>query len=246
MTEWRLFRGWTDEELVPRLERARALAPNFSAAPEEMTLERGWNEVYSETVVGWEPPGLPGAGGLFERGRWVLETFDFSDPRIVVWHFAPDAPLQGRAVLLELKARVLHYLCPVRVGGTRSEHDGARTIYGFSFVTLEGHIEAGREWFLLTKDHASGEVRFRIEASWRPGRFPNWWSRVGFHLVGPRYQRAWHRLTHVRLRELTHGHPMLPPLGTEALAHSGHQVDTAPVRVFARRGHSGSRKHMEV
>jgi uncharacterized membrane protein/uncharacterized protein (UPF0548 family) len=246
MLEWRLFGGWSDEELVPRLEQARALRPNFSASPEEQTLEAGWCQVCSRTVVGRERPGPPEPGGLFERARWVLETGDFSDPRIVDWHFEPDSPLRGRTVLLELKVRALRYLCAVRVGDTRSEGDASRSIFGFSFETLEGHIEAGREWFLLTKEHASGEVRFRIEASWRPGQSPNWWSRLGFLLVGRRYQRAWHRLTHVRLRELTLQHPGLPPLKTGVLAHSGHDVGTGPVRVYARKGRGRRRARVEV
>ena len=40
---------------------------------------------------------------------------------------------------------------------------------------------------------------------------PNVWSRVGFNLLAPRYQRAWHRLAHLRLRDML-GSQRLPPL----------------------------------
>jgi len=82
---------------------------------------------------------------------------------------------------------------------------GARTeaaAFGFIIATLEGHLEAGQEWFLLAKDPATGEVRFRIQARWRPGQLPTWWSYLGFHLFAPRRQRAWHRLAHLRLRRM--------------------------------------------
>ena len=245
MIEWRWLSGWTEEELVPRLERARALQRNFTEGAGEMTLEAGWSQVHSVGRLGHEPPGPPRPDGLFERSRRVLDTFDFSDPRIVRWHFSTEEPLCGRTVLLELKSlnQKLRYLCAVRVGGTRLEHGEDCSIYGFSFETLQGHIESGREWFLLRKDHGSGEVRFHIEASWRPGEFPNWWSRVGFTLVGRRYQRAWHRLTHVRLRELTRHRPDLvgQPARRGKLEHSGHALELGPVRFYSQRA-PGRRK----
>ncbi|GEL73771.1 DUF1990 family protein [Myxococcus virescens] len=239
MIEWRWFSGWTEEEMVPRLARARTLARNFPEVSGEMTLQGGWSQVRSESVLGREPPGRPVPGGLFERAQQVLETFDFSDPRIVAWHFSDEEPMQGRTVLLELRAlgQQLRYLCGVRVGGTREEHDEGCSVFGFSFETLHGHIEAGREWFLLKKEHESGEVRFHIEAAWRPGQFPNWWSRLGFAMVAPRYQRAWHRLTHVRVRELALKHPeLIGQLASHGrLAHAGHALGTAPVQFFAQR-----------
>jgi|GEM_PF-227479 len=249
MIEWRWFSGWTEAEMVPRLARARTLERNFPEVSGEMTLEAGWSQVHSESVLGYEPPGLPVPDGLFERGQQVLESFDFSDPRIVAWHFSAREPLQGRTVLLELRAlgQQLRYLCGARVGDTRREHDATCSVYGFSFETLQGHIEAGREWFLLRKDHESGAVRFHIEASWRPGQFPNWWSRLGFAMVAPRYQRAWHRLTHVRLRELVRQPPELagPPAHHGQLEHSGHTLPTAPVRFFAQRARGRRETQLE-
>ncbi|WP_426756333.1 DUF1990 family protein [Myxococcus sp. Y35] len=249
MIEWRWFSGWTEEEMVPRLAKARMLERNFPEVSGEMTLEAGWSQVHSRSVLGHEAPGLPVPRGLFERARQVLETFDFSDPRIVAWHFSAKEPLQGRTVLLELRSlgQQLRYLCGVRVGDTRQEHGEVCSVFGFSFETLNGHIEAGREWFLLRKDHKSGEVRFHIEAAWRPGQFPNWWSRLGFAMVAPRYQRAWHRLTHVRLRELVWKHPELvgQPAQSGQLEHSGHALTTAPVQFFAQRARGRRETQLE-
>jgi uncharacterized membrane protein/uncharacterized protein (UPF0548 family) len=238
MIEWRWLSGWTEEELVPRLDEARRQGRNYAAGAGEMTLEAGWSQVHSVGLLGHELPGTPQSDGIFERARKVLETFDFSDPRIVRWHFSADEPMRGRTVLLELKSlgQKLRYLCAVRVGGTRLEHGEKCSVYGFSFETLDGHIEAGREWFLLKKDHQTGEVRFHIEAAWRPGEFPNWWSRLGFTLVGRRYQRAWHRLTHVRLRELTRRRPDLVGQSASSgqIEHSGHELELGPVQFFAQ------------
>lgn len=163
-------------------------------------MENGWHQVMSIAQVGVEEAGPPGA--TFERLWLAIQRFEHSDPRIVIAHFDEEGPLQGRVTLLELRALGLRYLCPVRTSIGHVSDSGGRTIRGLSLDTLEGHIESGREWFFLEKDHTSGVMRFRIEAAWREGDFPNFWSHWGFHLVGRRYQRAWHRLAHSRLRRI--------------------------------------------
>ena len=198
VSEWRFLRGWTREELADRIARAAPLRP--SAPDGELTPETGWNHVLSHGVLAQEPPGKPLANGPFQHARKLVCRFAFSDERIVVGHYRGNSHVRGRTLMLELKSMGLHFLCPARIGEVREESDDARSCYGFRMDTLEGHIERGREWFLLLKDHASGEVSFRIDASWLPGEFPNLWSEAGFHVLGRRYQRAWHRLAHEHLR----------------------------------------------
>jgi uncharacterized protein (UPF0548 family) len=227
MAEWRIGRGWTEDELVERLEGLRARDRNFDAAEEEMTLDRGWNRYHSESVVALEPPGEPTSGGAFERGREAVAGYRFSDPAIVIGHFDPSAPLAGRDMLLEMIAlRVLHYLGGVRVGAVRNEYGDRRSVFGFRYDTLAGHIERGSEWFLLRKEHGTGEISFRIEAGWRPGEFPNRWSRIGFRWAGPHYQRVWHHRAHGRLSRLLHadGDAVREP-APGRLAHQGPEVE---------------------
>src|SRR5687767_13834939 len=99
MAEYRIGPGWTEAELKERLAAAAALPLNFTDPLDEMTLERGWHEYYSEAVVATEAPGPPVPGGPFERGRVVVSNYAFSDPRIVVGHFDPATPLLGRRML---------------------------------------------------------------------------------------------------------------------------------------------------
>lgn len=222
MTEWRIVRGWSEIELEERLERLRSLERNFSDPVDQMTTERGWNQYYSEAVVAHESPGVPKEEGPFQRGKDAVANYQFSDPSIVVGHFDPDVPLLGRHMLLEMRVlRTLHYLGGVVVGAVRSEVADGKTVFGFRYDTLEGHIEKGIEWFLLTKDHETGDIRFRIEAAWRPGQFPNWWSRLGFSVVGLRYQRMWHHRAHALLANLVRhpGHSQ-PEREGERLVHN--------------------------
>ena len=231
MAGWRIGRGWTEAELEARLARAQRLPRNFSDSPEEMTLERGWHHYFSEAVIGREDPGPPRAEGPFARGRIAVASYAFSDPRIVIGHFDPEAPLLGRVMLLELRAlRVLHYLGAVVVSAVHEDEAGEeQTAYGFRYDTLEGHIECGLEWFLLTKAHRTGDLRFRIEAYWRPGQFPNWWSRTGFTYLGPRYQRKWHHNAHALMARLVRD-----PAVEEPAPAAGALVHADPAVVFRR------------
>src|SRR6187397_16149 len=164
MGEWRLFTGWTADELRERLERLTSASVNFTGTEEELTGDRGWQHYHSDAVI------VPQADeASFARARVALANYQFSDPRIVVAHFDPKGPLLGRRILLEIRVLGLRYLCPALVTHVRHEPSA----YGFRYDTLDGHIERGMEWFLLTKE-SNGDIRFRIEARWMDGEFPNW------------------------------------------------------------------------
>lgn len=233
MAEWRFLRRWDDGELDRALESAHGLPLNFDLHS-EMSPRTGWNIVKSRALIACEEAGPPGR--TFEQLWYALGRFHHSDPRIVLAHFREGVPLLDRYQLLELHSIGLRYLCPVMIGDTREEQFETATLRGFCLDTLDGHIERGREWFLLDKDHRTGEVRFRIEAIWRPGDFPNEWSRIGFGLVGRRYQRAWHRLCHLRLRRIAAGLHPDENVGPSGLVHEGPPMPSEPVQFYAQRG----------
>jgi uncharacterized protein (UPF0548 family) len=217
MAEWRLFTRWSGAALNARLEGLSDKCVNFDEMDEaEMTGERGWHHYHSEAVIAHGAD----ADGRFARAKTALATYQFSDPAIVVAHFDPAAPLLHRRLLLEIKIWGLRYLCPAYVSIVRDEAD----LFAFRYDTLDGHIERGVEWFILSKAE-SGEIRFRIEARWRRGDFPNWWSRLGFIMVGGFYQRRWHRRAHQRLSVLAYyGSPKRPRRDAFGLAHHGIDV----------------------
>lgn len=213
-TEWRVLRGWSPEELKVRLDRLASAPRNFDGIEHEMTADAGWHHYYSEAIIARETGGVT---TCFDRAKAALANYRFSDPSIVVAHFDPASPLMDRRILLEIKVLGLHYLCSAVVSVVRDE-PGA---YGFRYDTLEGHIERGMEWFLLTRDE-QGDIRFRVEARWKQGEFPNWWSRIGFQLLSAPYQRRWHWEAHRRMSRLAHDGPATPPRRDRAgLTHQG-------------------------
>ena len=228
-TEFRILRGWSDAELRERLIALAAATRNFDEHPDSLRADDVWRYYRSQAQVGVERAGPPVPAGPFERMKHAIAAYRFSDPAIVKGHFDPESPLVGRRMLLELKPLFLRYLCGTVVGAERAEADDAHTLWGYRYETLVGHLETGAEWFLLEKDHGSGVITFRIEAHWKPGQFPNWWSYVGFKVLAPFYQRRWHRQAQRRLAAigagaqpkeptLTHG-----PAGT--LEHEGAKLD---------------------
>ena len=239
MAEWRFRRGWTDRELEDRLAGLESVGRNFAAEPGTPTLAQGWHRYYSEAMLGREPPGEPAPDGAFARARVAVENYEFSDPRIVTAHFDPRLPLRGRRMLLEIRVLGLRYLCGVEIGEVVSDDDEERARFGFRYDTLEGHIERGSEWFVLTQNKLTGELRYRIEAHWRPGDFPNWWSKAGFHLLSPLYQRRWHYLAQYRLAcQARYGDATPPRPAYGRLVHEGPDVIFCATRSVDR--HAGT------
>lgn len=219
MAEWRVARGWSRRQLRKRLAELADASTNFAEDPSALSAENGWRYYASSGDVGVESPGPPVEEGPFRRMAEAVADYRFSDPDIVEAHYDASRPLLGRVMLLELKPLALRFLCGVRVGAVRDQTSDEETVFAFRYETLEGHVERGAEWFVLTKEHASGRITFEIRAHWKPGDFPNWWSRAGFRFLAPRYQRRWHREAHRRLSAIAAG--AAPERADTGLTHEG-------------------------
>jgi len=234
MSRWRFGSRWPEGALKDYLAELKQRTVNFDVPPEQMTVANGWTIDGSHDSLGTETEGPPVADGLFDRARQALVNYDFSDPSIVTGHYDPDAPFVGRDMLLELKVHGFRFLGGVRVHSVREEVEHGTTLFGFRYDTLQGHIERGFEWFLLSKDHETGDVHFRIEAHWQPGEFPNWWSHLGFRLLGEHYRSLWRHRAPERLRRLAHQPSVKPVASPDGLAHRGddspRRTDPTPIR----------------
>jgi uncharacterized protein (UPF0548 family) len=223
-------RGFSAEEIARELAHLPALASTGPISETDIAGDPTWHHYYSEALIALEAAGPPEKGGAFERARAAITEYAFSDPDIVQGHFDSARALEGRPMLLELKVLGLHLLCGVTVRAVRDEQTSETSTWGFRYDTLEGHVESGAEWFLLSKEHATGKVRFRIQATWHEGRLPNWWIRFGFTVLSARYQRAWHRTAYARLRRLV-GARDLPPLPhRRVILKTWQPIPTSPIR----------------
>lgn len=154
--------------------------------------EPGWNVDDYRQPLPAEPPGPPVPGGTWERARELMLDYEFADPSIVRAVYAPDSPLEGRDMLLEVRFWGLRFHLGVRVSGVVDETcspDGRDVrVWGWSYQTLQGHLEMGQMDYEVWKWLDSGEVEFRIHVVSRPAQIPNPIVRLGFRLFGRREQ----------------------------------------------------------
>jgi uncharacterized protein (UPF0548 family) len=179
-----------------------------------MTREAGWNVDDYRQPLPPERPGPPVPGGTWERARELMLDYEFADPTIVRAVYAPDSPLEGRDMLLEARCLGLRFRFGVRVEGVvdeTGEADG-RTIrvWGWSYRTLQGHLEMGQMDYELWKWLDSGEVEFRIHVVSRAARIPNPIVRLGFRIFGRRQQVRFARRACERMACLLEGRHVQP------------------------------------
>jgi uncharacterized protein (UPF0548 family) len=170
-----------------------------------------------------EPPGPPVGGGPFRIAQRLLRDYRFADPRIVRAHYDPDAPLEGRDMLLELRFSVFHTFVGCRVGEVvdtaRPEEGRPVHVWGWPYRTLRGHVEEGEMSWEVWKWADTGEVQFRIHALSRFVGGPNPITNLGVRLVGPRRRQRYFAHACRRMAELTaDALAGRHPAGTEANA----------------------------
>lgn len=175
--------------LQHRLDELTTTPINYD--PEALDLEHppdGWHVDDRCQPLSSEPPGEPVADGSFQIAGRLIRGYEFADPSLVRAYYEPDAPLQGRTMLLELRGlnlvsvhvgvRVVHVYHETR------EHSGRRArVFGWAYRTLEGHVEQGQMDWQVWKWLDTGEVQFRVHAVSRPAPIRNLVVRLGFRLL---------------------------------------------------------------
>ena len=202
-----------DERLAatPRAQRALAdLAErplNFDPAElADAGPHNGWHVDDYRRPLPSEPPGEPVAGASFAIAQQLMRDYAFADPKIVRAVFDPAHALADRNMLLQARFGPLRFFAGCRV---RAVVDEARTVegrpvrvWGWSYGTLEGHLERGRMDFAVWKWLDDGTVEFRIHVVSQRARAGNPIVRLGFRLVGRREQQRFARRAGERMATL--------------------------------------------
>ncbi len=181
--------------------------PNFTpAALEAHDPAEGWRVDDHVIVLPQEAPGPPQEDGPWAIAVEVLRDYGFADPSLIRAVYYPDTPMEDRDMLLEGRFLGLSFMLGVRVVATvdeTTELDGqpARG-WGWSYATLQGHLEMGRLDYTVVKLLDTGEVQFRLHAVSRPARIPNPVVRVGFRIFGRRLQKRFARTAGERMARI--------------------------------------------
>lgn len=205
-----------------RLASLGERSPNFTPGDlDAHDARQGWRVDDYEAALPDEAPGAPADDGPWSLAVAVARDYEFADPALIqAVHYA-DAPLEGRDMLLEGRFLGMHFLLGVRVVDTVDEDttvdDRPARVWGWSYATLQGHLEMGRMDYRVVKFTDTGEVAFHIHAVSRVARIPNPFVRLGFRIFGRGLQRRFARTAGERMgrlvRERLAGGPTSHPGG---------------------------------
>jgi uncharacterized protein (UPF0548 family) len=192
-----------------RLAALASKPVNFDASQIDMAdPPPGWTVDRRCQPLPSEAPGEPEAEGSWRIARRLIRGYEFADPSLVRAHYDPNRPLEGRDMLLELRALGLAKI----YAGTRIVHvydeervrDGRRArVFGWAYRTLEGHVEQGQMDWQVWKWLDTGEVQFRVHAVSRTASIHNPFIAVGFWLLKGHERALFLNSTDRRMRTFT-------------------------------------------
>jgi uncharacterized protein (UPF0548 family) len=220
--------------LLARVDEASALADlgrrpvNYdpARAPEDGRPEGHWHVDSGATLIGQEPPGEPVRGGPWEMACLLVSQYEFADARILRAVYRQNQDLLGRDMLLEGRFYRLRFYFGVRVTGvvdeTRETERGQERVWGWSYQTLQGHLEQGRISFEAIKNLKTGQVAFRVTGYSRQAQIRDPLVHFGFRLFGRWMQQRYYAAIQARLyhliRDAQQGRPLPEPTVQSGLA----------------------------
>ena len=190
----------------------------------------GWNIDDYRQPLPSEPPGEPVENGSFTIAQQLMRDYAFADPKVVRAVYDPAHELADRNMLLQVRFGPLRFFFGCRVGSITDEQrtvDGrAVRIWGWSYGTLEGHVERGQMDWQVWKWLDDGSVEFRIHVVSRRARVRNPIVRLGFRIFGRSRQQRFARRACERMGELVERE--LASAGRSARAHEPGAAQLAP------------------
>jgi uncharacterized protein (UPF0548 family) len=190
------------------------------SAPGHSQAEPGhWHVDSGVAVIGQEAPGEPDPGGPWAAACRLVGQYEFADARILRGVYREGSELLGRNMLLEARFFGLRFYLGVRVTGVLDEErdagDGPERVWGWSYQTLQGHLEQGRLSYEVIKNLTTGQVTFRVAGYSRPAPIQNPVIRLGFLLFGRWTQQRFYRSIQDRMavlvRAAQQGRPLPAP-----------------------------------
>ncbi len=169
--------------------------------------EEGWHQDMLSWTLPPEAPGAPVPGGSWEVARRLMIDYQVADPALVRATYRTGSPLSGRDMLLQIRYHGFRVYVGVRIDDVYDEGrtvDGKEVrVFGWSYSTLQGHIERGRLHYEVWKWAETGVVEFRLRAFSRAAEGGSRLLRVGFRLVGRTNQLDFYRRAGRRISRFT-------------------------------------------
>jgi uncharacterized protein (UPF0548 family) len=221
---------------TPRARRALAdlTRRSLNFDPDEVAAARpgsGWNIDDYRQPLAPEPPGEPVEHGSFAIAQQLMSDYAFADPKVVRAVYDPAQGLANRNMLLQVRFGPLRFFFGCRVGAitdeTRTVDGRPVRIWGWSYGTLQGHVERGRMDWSVWKSLDDGAVEFRIHVVSRRAKVRNPIVRLGFRIFGRSRQQRFARRACERMGELVE-RELERPAARSARAHQPGAAQRAP------------------
>jgi uncharacterized protein (UPF0548 family) len=228
-----------DELAGLRVNYEPARAPEHGAE----AVEGHWHVDSGATMLGWEQPGAPENAGVWATACRLVSEYEFADARILRGAYRRGGELLGRNMLLEARFFGLRFYVGVRVTGVideeRAASGGRERVWGWSYQTLEGHLEQGRLSYEVIKNLSTGQVTFRVAGYSRAAPIENPVIRLGFRLFGRWTQERFYRNIQERMAELVRiaqrGQPLpVPEMRPDGIVLAPSGVRPHPLEHLAR------------
>jgi uncharacterized protein (UPF0548 family) len=216
----RLFSSVDEAAALDRLGR-RQVNYDPACAPQDGRADGHWHVDSGDTVIGREPAGPPVPGGAWETGCALVGQYEFAEPRILRAVYRRGSDLAGRDMLLEGRFFGLRFYLGVRVTAVIDETRDTERVWGWSYQTLEGHLEQGRLNYEVIKDLDTGRVLFRVSGYSRMAPIPSPVVRWGFRLFGRWMQQRFYLAVQRRLRSLVQAAQRGVPLPSPTVRPDG-------------------------
>jgi uncharacterized protein (UPF0548 family) len=173
-----------------------------------------WSFDHWRTPLPAESPGPPEPGRTWETACRLLRHYEFSEPDIVRAAYDCEEPLFGRTMLLEGRFSGLRFYVGVRVTGIVERYGPEQQVWGWSYETLQGHLERGKINYLVVKHADTGCVEFVIDSYSQRAPTLGHTIRLGWALFGRRRKMLYYRKCGRRMQRFTSG-IVAPPVPLE-------------------------------
>jgi uncharacterized protein (UPF0548 family) len=193
---------------------------NYSEADAPPHVVDGWHQDEVQIVLGREDPGKIAEDGLASTAAALVNSYEFADPAILRAVYRHPGDLVGRNMLLVGRFLVLGFAMGVRITEAHDEVGDGEHRIGWSYQTLEGHLEQGKLTYEIAKDIASGTVEFRIRAYSRRASIRNPVVALGFRLFGRRTQQRFYTNALNRLARIMQAPPAPPTPDADGLVRA--------------------------
>lgn len=177
----------------------RARSVNYD--PDEI---RGsaWHFDHHRFVLGTDPPGRPREDSVWWHAYREVAAYAFTPADLLRAHYRREDPLLGKDLLLVGRFALARFVMGVRITETGFDEDGVRYSWGWSYETLQGHIERGRVDYRVVKHLESGVVTLEVNSYNQVNPRAHPFIRLGWFFFGRRAQHRFYTSVGENLRRL--------------------------------------------